>query len=73
VRAQLFLSSYAPLFLILAIRFDGTVLRLACAVLAAIGLTYLLVVVVIAPTRAQPRPYPALHNEPGSVITQRSR
>lgn len=37
-RARLFLSSYAPLFAILAIRFDGLALRLVCAGLCAVGL-----------------------------------
>lgn len=36
-RARLYLSSYAALFGILAVRFDGLVLRLACAGLFAVG------------------------------------
>lgn len=36
-RARLYLSSYAALFGILAIRFDGLALRLACAGLFAVG------------------------------------
>ena len=58
VRCQLFLSSYAPLFVILAIRFHGAALKAVCAGLAAAGLAYLLVVVWILPRRAQPREYP---------------
>lgn len=38
----MFLSSYAPLLLILAIRFDGLWLRITCGVLAAIGIIGLL-------------------------------
>lgn len=58
VRSQLFLSSYAPLFVILAIRFQGAALKAVCAGLAAIGIAYLLLVVWIIPRRAQPREYP---------------
>lgn len=38
VRSRWFLSSYVPLFLILAARFDGLFLRLACLGIAAVGL-----------------------------------
>jgi hypothetical protein len=58
VRSQLFLSSYAPLFAILAIRFDGTALKAVCAALAAFGLLYLVLVVWVVPRAAQPRSYP---------------
>lgn len=58
VRAQLFLSSYAPLFVILAIRFQGAALTAVCAVLAAVGFLYLFVVVYVVTRRAQPRDYP---------------
>ena len=58
VRSQLFLSSYAPLFAILAIRFDGTALKTVCACLAGYGVLYLMVVVWLVPRRAQPRSYP---------------
>lgn len=37
-RVRLFLASYAPMFLILAIRFDAVALRSACGILAAIGI-----------------------------------
>lgn len=69
VRAQLFLSSYAPLFLILAFRFDGTKARLVCALLAAVGFAYLLVVVGIVTRQAQPRRYPvaAVSDSSGEV------
>ena len=39
VRLGLFLSSYAPLFLILAIRFRGQELKVACAAVALLGVT----------------------------------
>jgi hypothetical protein len=58
VRGWLFLSSYAPLFVILAIRFQGAALKTVCAVLAGIGFLYLFVVVYIVPRRAQARDYP---------------
>jgi hypothetical protein len=58
VRSQLFLSSYAPLFAILAIRFHGIALKTVCACLAGYGLLYLVVVVWLVPRLAQPRPYP---------------
>ena len=58
VRSQLFLSSYAPLFAILAIRFKGAVLKTVCAFLAGYGLLYLVVVVWLVPRLAQPRSYP---------------
>jgi hypothetical protein len=57
VRAQLFLSSYAPLFVILAIRFDATALRVVCATLAALGILYLALVMFAVPRREQPRAY----------------
>ena len=58
MRGFLCLSSYAPLFTILAIRFQGTLLRGVCAGLAAVGFVYLAIVVWIAPRAAQPRDYP---------------
>ena len=58
VRGFLFLSSYAPLFVILAIRFQGAVLQGVCAGLAAAGLGYLVVVLWIIPRTAQRRVYP---------------
>jgi hypothetical protein len=58
VRGFLFLSSYAPLFVILAIRFQGAALRGVCAGLAAVGLGYLAVVLWVIPRAAQPRVYP---------------
>jgi hypothetical protein len=58
VRAWLFLSSYAPLFVILAIRFEGAALKTVCAVLAGIGFGYLFVVVFVVARRAQARDYP---------------
>lgn len=38
----MFLSSYAPLFLLLAIRFDGPALRIACGVAAVVGVVGML-------------------------------
>lgn len=58
VRLQLFLSSYAPLFTILAIRFDGTALKTVCGCLAGYGVLYLMVVIWLVPRRAEPRDYP---------------
>lgn len=58
VRACLFLSSYAPLFVILAIRFHPAALRGVCAGLAALGFGYLAVVLWAVPRGAQPRVYP---------------
>jgi len=57
VRAQLFLSSYSPLFVILAIRFHGSTLKYSCAVLAVLGFAYLVLVVYAAPRRAAQRSY----------------
>jgi hypothetical protein len=58
VRGFLFLSSYAPLFVILAIRFQGAALRGICAGLAVIGLAYLTVALWVVPRAAQQRTYP---------------
>lgn len=57
VRLQLFLSSYAPLFVILAIRFQGVALKAVCAALAGYGVLYLMLVVWAVPALAQPRAY----------------
>jgi hypothetical protein len=57
VRGFLFLSSYAPLFVILAIRFQGTALRAVCAGLALIGFAYLAVVLWVIPRTTQQRAY----------------
>ena len=69
VRGFLFLSSYAPLFVILAVRFQGTVLRGICAGLAAIGFAYLAVVVWVVPRAVQQRVYPvdAVQDASGQV------
>jgi hypothetical protein len=66
VRAQLFLSSYAPLFLILAIRFRGETLRVVCGGLSAIGFTYLLLVLCVVTRSAQQRAYPVASVEDAS-------
>jgi hypothetical protein len=45
-RVFLFLSSYAPLFLILAIRFQDGWLRGVCGALSGLGMAYLIVILV---------------------------
>jgi hypothetical protein len=69
VRGFLFLSSYAPLFVILAIRFQGAALRGTCAGLAVIGFAYLAVVLWVVPRTAQQRTYPvdAVNDASGQV------
>jgi hypothetical protein len=57
-RVQLLLSAYAPLFAILAIRFQGTTLKWVCGVLAGVGVAHLIVVLAIAPHLSAARPYP---------------
>jgi hypothetical protein len=57
VRALLCLSSYTPLFVILAIRFQGTALKAVCAALAAAGLLYLVLVVFVIRAFSQSRQY----------------
>lgn len=57
VRAQLFLSTYTPLFAILAIRFQGTMMKAVCAALAGLGFLYLIFVVYIVTRRAAGRTY----------------
>ncbi len=42
IDTQLFLSSYAPLFALLGLRFDGTPLRIGCFVIAGLGVMALL-------------------------------
>jgi hypothetical protein len=56
VRGFLFLSSYAPLFVILAIRFQRAALRGTCVGLAVIGFGYLAVVLWIVPRGARTVP-----------------
>jgi hypothetical protein len=58
VRAQLFFSSYLPLFVILAVRFDGFVLKTVFAVLAGVGaLDLILIFAVIARHTEAQHPY----------------
>lgn len=57
-RAQLFLSAYAPLFAILAVRFEGNALRVTCGVLAGLGFLHLVIALLVAPHLASSRPYP---------------
>jgi hypothetical protein len=56
VRLRLFISSYAPLFAILAVRFRDSKLELACALLAALGAASLLFLLRTA-RRIQPDPH----------------
>jgi hypothetical protein len=58
VRGWLFLSSYAPLFVILAIRFQGITLRIACGVLAVLGFLYLMTALWVIGRFSQSRLYP---------------
>lgn len=53
----MFVSSYSPMLVVLAIRFDGATLRATCAGLAAVGLLYLAVVVGVVPRFSSARPY----------------
>ena len=53
-RARLFLSSYAALFGILAIRFDGLALRLACLGLFLVGLLDTLRITQLAKSATEP-------------------
>ncbi len=56
VRVRLFVSSYAPLFAILAVRFRDPRLQLACAVIALLGATSLLLLLRAA-GKIQPDPH----------------
>lgn len=53
-RARLFISSYATLFAILAIRFNGLALRLTCAALFGVGLVDTVWITRRASTGVQP-------------------
>jgi hypothetical protein len=57
-KAQLFLSAYAPLFAILAVRFEGNALRVTCGILAGLGFLHLAIALLVAPHLAASRPYP---------------
>jgi hypothetical protein len=57
VRAQLFLSAYAPLFVILAFRFTGMTLKGVCGALATLGVTYLALLLMVAKRRGGSQPY----------------
>ena len=57
-RAQLLFSAYAPLFAILAVRFQGATLKWVCGLLGGLGIAHLIVVLAIAPRFSAPRPYP---------------
>lgn len=54
VRLVLFLSSYSPLFIILAIRFEGEWLRVAMGGLAALGIL-LFCILLLAARRSEPQ------------------
>jgi hypothetical protein len=56
IRVRLLLGAYAPLFVLLAIRFDGLYLRLACLLLAALGAAGL-AALLLAQRREEPSPY----------------
>jgi hypothetical protein len=56
VRLRLFISSYAPLFAILAVRFRDPRLEVACAVVAAVAVASLLLLLRAA-RRIQPDPH----------------
>lgn len=56
LRVRLFISSYAPLFLMLAIRFDDQTLQIACASISALGIVTLLMLLRRA-KRIQPDPH----------------
>jgi len=56
VRIRLFISSYAPLFAILAVRFRDPALEIVCALVAALGAASLLLLLRAA-RRIQPDPH----------------
>lgn len=56
VRAQLLLSAYAPLFVILAVRFQGATLKWVCGLLGVLGIVHLIFVLAIARFSSS-RPY----------------
>ena len=56
VRLRLFISSYAPLFAILAVRFHDSKLEVACALIATLGAASLLLL-LRAVGRIQPDPH----------------
>jgi hypothetical protein len=58
VRGLLFLSSYAPLFVILAVRFQESVLRGVCGGLAVVGFAYLMTALWVVPRASEPRLFP---------------
>jgi hypothetical protein len=68
-RMQLLLSAYAPLFAILAVRFQGATLKWICGVLAGVGVAHLIVVLAVAPRLSAARPYPvdAVEDASGEV------
>ena len=70
VRLRLFLSSYAPLFAIAAIRFDGVVLRLVLAGIAVVGVTTLAMLIWTSRHRISPRRVsPAAVEDMGSEVS----
>ena len=54
IKTQLFLASYAPLFTIMAVRFDALTLRLGCAGLALAGTASAVSVLGVAARRKAP-------------------
>jgi hypothetical protein len=57
IRARLFVSSYAPLFLLLALRFEGRTLRLVALIAGAIGLADGARLVLWQPRHVGPSPH----------------
>lgn len=55
VRLRLFASSFAPLFAVAAIRFESRNLRVACALLALVGIATLLLLLRSSTTKVAPR------------------
>jgi hypothetical protein len=68
-RVQLLLSAYAPLFVILAIRFQGTALKWVCGILAGVGVAHLIFVLAISPRLSAARSYPVSEvNDAGGEV-----
>ncbi len=57
IKVRLFVSSYAPLFLLLALRLEGDIVRLLILLLGIIGLLDAVRLVLWQPRRIGPSPY----------------
>jgi hypothetical protein len=55
VRLRLFVSSFAPLFVVAAVRFESRNLRVACAVIALLGVATLLMLLRSSTNEVSPR------------------